>query len=370
MAMLCPPLSLARATSTSSPRPSLPLARSSLDKRNSAARFPIFSTTKTQTLRLRSIHIKIVKVVKASTSGVTPSDGDDAVDGLLEDWEVETSSPGTSFLAKLAIALGIAATMTLLSVCAKWSSSGTSYSLPVLLEGSSPSAVSPAGFTLTIFGQRIILPEYAPGWVYFWLLMAAGCGLFISEEALNVWVGISLARTLTLNGNWQSFASSFSRNSPYIISTVLWVYWGVCISDMIPFYLGRFFRKTKASESICTKLGIDKEKAVKITQVVRKYGNLIGFVERFSVGVRNPTAFLAGAWGISSECFFAGVCFGGLVTLPLQLAIGFLLRERPAVALASVGTIVGVWTAFPYILAASTTLFLFVRNNINQQNHS
>ena len=25
-------------------------------------------------------------------------------------------------------------------------------------------------------------------WVYFWLLMAAGFGLFISEEALNVWV--------------------------------------------------------------------------------------------------------------------------------------------------------------------------------------
>lgn len=32
---------------------------------------------------------------------------------------------------------------------------------------------------------------------------------------------------LTLDGTWQSFAESFSRNAPYIISTVLWVYWSV-----------------------------------------------------------------------------------------------------------------------------------------------
>jgi hypothetical protein len=28
-------------------------------------------------------------------------------------------------------------------------------------------------------------------WVYFFLLMAAGFGLFVSEEALNVWVRVS-----------------------------------------------------------------------------------------------------------------------------------------------------------------------------------
>lgn len=101
--------------------------------------------------------------------------------------------------------------------------------------------------------------------------MAAGFGLFVSEEALNVWVcplywyprlcsssiptlfrtcttlylfilhsgfivdncidffmmqvGISLARTLCLDGTWQSLVNSFSTNASYIISTVLWVYW-------------------------------------------------------------------------------------------------------------------------------------------------
>uniref|UniRef100_A0A169WHU1 Uncharacterized protein n=1 Tax=Daucus carota subsp. sativus TaxID=79200 RepID=A0A169WHU1_DAUCS len=148
-------------------------------------------------------------------------------------------------------------------------------------------------------------------WVYFWLLMAAGFGLFISEEALNIWVGISLARRLTLDGTWLSFAESFTRNASYIASTVLWVYWGVCISDMVPFYIGKFFRTSGTTNDVCSKLGIGKEKAVSITRNVQKYGNLIGFVERFSLGVRNPTAFLAGALGISPEFFFAGVCCVG-----------------------------------------------------------
>lgn len=66
-------------------------------------------------------------------------------------------------------------------------------------------------------------------------------------------------------------------NASYIISTVLWVYWGVCISDMVPFYLGKLFRQTRASEDIYSKLGIGKEKALSVSRAVQKYGNLIGF---------------------------------------------------------------------------------------------
>uniref|UniRef100_A0A1D1XZJ6 Transcription factor GAMYB n=1 Tax=Anthurium amnicola TaxID=1678845 RepID=A0A1D1XZJ6_9ARAE len=262
-----------------------------------------------------------VRIPKASSSGISPSDGSDGIiSDVFEDWEVKTGGRETSFLAKLAIALGIAATITVISISFKQPSPGSSFRFPFSFAGSSPSvsSASPVGFTLSIFGYKVILPEYTPGWVYFWLLMAAGCGLFISEEVLNVWVGISLARTLSLDGTWKSFVQSFSNNAPYVVSTVLWVYWGVCISDMIPFYLGKLFRKTKASADICTKLGIGKDKVVSITRAVQKYGNMIGFVERFSVGVRNPTSFLAGAWGIPSDCFFAGVCCGGLLTLPIQ----------------------------------------------------
>jgi len=84
-------------------------------------------------------------------------------------------------------------------------------------------------------------------------------------------------------------------------------------------------------------------------------------VERFSIGLRNPTAFLAGTLGIPADCYFAGVCCGCLFTLPIQLAVGFVLRERPVVALASVAAAVGVCTAFPYAAAACTALFLYLR---------
>ncbi|KAF8014798.1 hypothetical protein BT93_H0559 [Corymbia citriodora subsp. variegata] len=289
----------------------------------------------------------------------------DVVENELQDKEKSGAIGGRSFLVKLAIALGIAVLGTLISLGVKWSSPGSSQGFQILADDSSSAvmAASPVGFSFKAFGYKVLLPEYAPGWIYFWLLMAAGCGLFISEEALNIWVGITLSRMLSLNGTWQSFAESFLRNAPYILSTVMWVYWGVCISDMIPFYLGKLFRQTGASDDVCAKLGIGKEKVLNITRIVQKYGNLIGFVERFSLGVRNPTAFLAGASGISPEYFFAGVCGGGLITLPIQLGIGFLLRERPLFALATVATAVGIWTIFPYAIAASTALFLFLRRH-------
>ncbi|XP_030933827.1 uncharacterized protein LOC115959529 isoform X3 [Quercus lobata] len=246
-----------------------------------------------------------------------------------------------SFLAKVAIVLGIAATATIISICLKWPVLGSSLGIQFLAEGSSSSvmAAPPVGFTFKAFGYNVVLPEYAPGWIYFWLLMAAGCGLFISEEALNIWVGITLARLLTLDGTWHSFTESFSRNAPYIISSILIdsgceayqyclqeccssSFRGVCISDLIPFYLGKLFRQSGASDDVCSRLGIGKEKALNITHTVQKYRNFSGFVERFSLGVRNPTAFLAGAMGISPECFFAGVCCGGLITLPLQVCLG------------------------------------------------
>ncbi|KAJ0796591.1 putative SNARE associated golgi family protein [Helianthus annuus] len=294
-----------------------------------------------------------------TTSNIDNSERrDEVVDVILGSQEAKTTATKSSLLAQLAILLGIAATVTLLSICLN---QGPTSGIQILAKGASTSAVPSLGFSFNAFGYNIILPEYTPGWVYFWLLMAAGCGLFISEEALNIWVGISLARMLSLDGTGQSFVESLSKSAPHIFSTVLWVYWGVCISDMIPFYLGRLFKKSGASDDVYSKLGISKGKAVSLTRTVQRYGNLIGFVERFSLGVRNPTSFFAGALDISPECFFAGVCCGGLITLPIQLGIGFLLRERPVFALATVATVVGIWTMFPYAVAASTALFLYLR---------
>ncbi|KAL7116250.1 hypothetical protein ACP275_04G230800 [Erythranthe tilingii] len=292
--------------------------------------------------RIESIQHDNAESSDTAKSKLIPEDENRASDIAIGSLGNKTAGNGSSLLPILGILLGIAVLITLISVGVKPLSLGTSTGIQYVLDGSSsPTLAAPASaFSFRAFGYKFVLPEYAPGWVYFWLLMAAGCGLFISEEALNIWVGISLARLLSLGGTRQSLVDSFSRNAPYMISTVVWVYWGVCLSDMIPFYVGKIFRQSGASDDICSKLGVDKKKAVGITRAIQRYGNLIGFVERFSVGVRNPTAFLAGATGISPECFFAGVCCGGLITVPLQLAIGFLLRERPVFALATVATVV------------------------------
>ncbi|GJS90433.1 SNARE associated Golgi protein [Tanacetum coccineum] len=158
----------------------------------------------------------------------------------------------------------------------------------------------------------------------------------------------------------QSLVGSSPENAPHI-STILWYTVGVVLVNMIPFYLGRLFKKSGASDDVYSKLGINENNALGRTSIVQRYGNLIGFVEQFFLGVRNPTAFLARAMGISPECFFAGVCCGGLITLLVQLGIGFLLRERPVFALATVATVVGIWTIFPYAVAASTALFFYLR---------
>ncbi|KAF7152312.1 hypothetical protein RHSIM_Rhsim01G0255600 [Rhododendron simsii] len=290
------------------------------------------TSCKPSTSCIRNFQEEDAETFEVASSGETTEGQDKVADQVFGNPENRTTGTGISFLAKLAIALGVAATITLISVGFKRYMNGSPQGVNYLGHGSPASVLTApsAGFTLNVFGHKVVIPEYAPGWIYFWLLMAAGCGIAISEEALNIWVGISLSRMLSLDGTWQSFAESFSRNAPYILSTVLWVYWGVCLSDMIPFYLGKLFKQSGASDDVCSKLGIGKEKAMEITRVVQRYGNLAGFVERFSLGVRNPTAFLAGTLvrvdyfidnGVSPEYFFAGVCCGGLITLPLQVIL-------------------------------------------------
>lgn len=108
-----------------------------------------------------------VGIVKASSSRITPSNDDDGILGdIFKDGEVENNSRGISFLSKLAIALGIAATITLLSVCFKGPSFGSSLRFPFSFDGSSPlvSSGSPVGYTLSIFGCQVVLPEYTPGY--------------------------------------------------------------------------------------------------------------------------------------------------------------------------------------------------------------
>uniref|UniRef100_A0A0E0CGZ0 Exostosin GT47 domain-containing protein n=1 Tax=Oryza meridionalis TaxID=40149 RepID=A0A0E0CGZ0_9ORYZ len=280
-----PPPPMATVAGRFGSPPPLPLPRLrrratfSAGARRSAARGRITSSRNFSRMDMDSCAAR-ASALGAESSSSGGGGGEDASE-IIDAMEVKSSSTAASFLAKVALALGVAATATVISLFMRQPSSGPSFSLPQIVDASAlPDAAATIGYTFSLFGKKVIVPEYTPGWVYFWLLMAAGFGLFISEEALNVWVGISLARSLCLDGTWQSLANSFSMNASYIISTVLWVYW-----------------QTRASEDISSK-------------------------------------------GIPADCYFAGVCCGCLFTLPIQLAVGFFLRERSVVALASVAAAV------------------------------
>lgn len=161
--------------------------------------------------------------------------------------EPKNSENGSNFLAILAIGLGVAATVTILSIRLKQQNLDPSFSIEIqrLADVSSSSSLvsSTVGFSFQAFGYRVVLPQYAPGyvtsyssvcevvsctrpnivlfivddiflyrWIYFWLLVAAGFGLFISEEALNIWVcpsaGIPVSHKL-------QFLLCFPHSSPY-----------------------------------------------------------------------------------------------------------------------------------------------------------
>ncbi|CAN0915429.1 hypothetical protein LINGRAHAP2_LOCUS29126 [Linum grandiflorum] len=124
--------------------------------------------------------------------------------------ENQSSDTWHTFLRILIAALGVAAILTVISAGLGPPSAGLFSGVQCLDEISLAAVL--VGYNFKAFGYRIILPEYAPGWLYFWLLMAAGCGLFINEEALNIWLGISWSRMLSFDGMWQSFATSFSMN--------------------------------------------------------------------------------------------------------------------------------------------------------------
>lgn len=77
--------------------------------------------------------------------------------------EISTES---SFLAKIAIALGVAATATLISVGIKGAPAiGSSNGIQIFPDSSSSSVMAAAnvGFTIKAFGYSIVLPAFAPG---------------------------------------------------------------------------------------------------------------------------------------------------------------------------------------------------------------
>lgn len=117
------------------------------------------------TSRIRSFRRQDSKNNEPAKSKDGQDEQDLLLDEILKSKKVN-SGAGNSFLAKLAIVVGIAATITIISVSLKPSSLGSSFGVQRLAEGSSSSLAmaSPAGFSFNAFGYKFVLPEYAPGY--------------------------------------------------------------------------------------------------------------------------------------------------------------------------------------------------------------
>eukprot|EP00899_Mesostigma_viride_P025580 jgi/Mesvir1/6206/Mv00888-RA.1 len=227
-------------------------------------------------------------------------------------------------------------------------------------------AAVPTGMNLTLFGKTFLITDRTPGWYFFMMLMSAGLGVCVSEEALCTWVGGALGRVLANGTPMDTFPllmAAVAREWQHVVATTLWVYWGVTISDLAPFYMGRLAAaKSSGYETLRTKVLKDPSKLDALVDYVRKHGDMIGFVERFSVGIRNPIGFIAGFTGVPPVKYFAGVCLGAMCTLPLQMTFGFLLRNQPVAALTGVTTAIAMWTFVPYIAAGVAGIVVAIKS--------
>ena len=133
----------------------------------------------------------------------------------------------------------------------------------------------------------------------------------VSEDLLSIWAGSVIA----------------SEPAYPAWHYALALYGGVILSDLITFNLGRLTQRG-LGKRIQEAVFKDPVKVEKAMARIRKHGDSIGFVQRFSVGARLPLSFLAGYTGISPWRFTAGACLGAVITLPLQLSAGYFMHGQ------------------------------------------
>ena len=119
---------------------------------------------------------------------------------------------------------------------------------------------------------------------------------------------------------------------PVLEQYVIALYFGACLSDFVTFGLGRLTQR-KLGERLQRILFKDPAKVEKAMRTIRKYGNKAGFVQRLSVGARLPISFFSGYSGISAPKFILGTFLGACISLPVQLGVGYAMRNQIAMAL-------------------------------------
>lgn len=203
-------------------------------------------------------------------------------------------------------------------------------------------------------------------WQYFCYLMLAGLGVPLSEDGLALLAG-------SLLGSFEP-----ARRA----QTVAAIYLGVVLSDIETFLIGALVvsRVGKAlkrgrlaplpaaagaaepagpSED---KLPVTGKSGEKVLRLVSESGQYIGFVARFCVGLRAPIALTCGVLpGISVGRFAAGAALGGLVTVPIQLVLGVLLRDRVTSPVGLATLCASFYAAGPVTFTAASALLYALR---------
>ena len=186
--------------------------------------------------------------------------------------------------------------------------------------------------------------------LYLAYLLLSGLGVPLSEDALCAWVGARLAMG----------AAASPGHAALVLGCV---YAGVTLSDALTFGLGRLLARgfLPGLKAMLLEGEGQAARTERALAAIAKYGAFIGFTQRLTVGFRFPLSLMAGFTGVRFATFFPGVCLGALVSLPAQLALGYLLRNNPYPFVAALGlvatpaligtflgpalAIVGVWRA-------------------------
>jgi membrane protein DedA with SNARE-associated domain len=169
-----------------------------------------------------------------------------------------------------------------------------------------------------------------PPYMYFLYLIAAGCGVPVSEDALVCWIGACLA------------LKQFTLHKAVVVLAL--TYLGVVLSDMITFYIGVMMERGVLNKFFPN--FAESEAAKKAKDKVQQWGQKVGFMQRFCIGFRAPLCLMSGLVGVKPKNFFYGTSCGAVFSMSVQIFVGYLLRNTPnayisTLALVAMPTLVG-----------------------------
>ena len=140
-----------------------------------------------------------------------------------------------------------------------------------------------------------------------------------SEDAMVAFVGALLSRA------WLGTAP-LAQPAAQLLAVV---YVGVVLSDVLTYVIGAALGRGLAPGMRRLLLPEGSQATERALATVRSFGVAVGAVQRFCVGLRGPVCLAAGFTGMPLSKFALGAAIGASITVPLQLAAGYLLRDSP-----------------------------------------